>query len=400
LSEQTGSSEPVDNYTVSSALIEPMPRPRPPHLLREVSRWGTVRWVVRIGHGPRIPMPGEYGSPDFMAAYHAAVAGEVVVPKRPQVDEKSLLWLVERWRASSAWAERKPATRRQRLNILKHVLKTSGDKPFKSINSAHIIAGRERRARTPAQANNFLKVMRALFKWAVKNSFVTVNPVRDVDALAEPKNGGFPAWTQDDVDAYRARWPIGSRERLAFELLIALGHRRGDAASLGRQHLVNGGSAVKIRTEKNNRTVVRALTPEAVEAIKACPAKGLAFVAKADGGAMTKESFGNWFGESARAAGVKKNAHGLRKYAATALTYAGVTEAELDGAMGWTPGSKMSRIYTQARDDEILAARADEKLSAAKAAAAKKLTSPNQKHPIPNLEAKVGNGARTINKNK
>jgi hypothetical protein len=47
--------------------MEIMPRPRWPHLLREVSRHGTVRWVVRVGHGPRTPITAAYGSPEFEA---------------------------------------------------------------------------------------------------------------------------------------------------------------------------------------------------------------------------------------------------------------------------------------------------------------------------------------------
>jgi hypothetical protein len=49
--------------------MEAMPRPRWPHLLREVSRHGTVRWVVRVGHGPRMPITAAYGSPEFEAQY-------------------------------------------------------------------------------------------------------------------------------------------------------------------------------------------------------------------------------------------------------------------------------------------------------------------------------------------
>ena len=55
---------------------------------------------------------------------------------------------------------------------------------------------------------------------------------------------------------------------------------------------------------------------------------------------------------------MKHNAHGLRKACATRLTDAGATEAELDAALGWTPGSGMSRIYTRGRDNERLADRA------------------------------------------
>ena len=165
--------------------MDTMPRPRPPHLLREVSRHGTVRWVVRIDHGPRIPIPGEYGSPDFMAAYHAAIRGETRVSK-PRADDKSLRFLAERWQASSAWAETKPATRQKRTEILRHVLETAGVAPYKSVTKAAIVAGRERRAKTPAAANNFLAVMRALLKWAVDNDFLDASPTDGVRDLKRP----------------------------------------------------------------------------------------------------------------------------------------------------------------------------------------------------------------------
>ncbi|MGB6795116.1 MAG: integrase, partial [Xanthobacteraceae bacterium] len=35
-----------------------MPRPRPPHLHREVTRHGRVVWFVRIDKGPRIRIRG------------------------------------------------------------------------------------------------------------------------------------------------------------------------------------------------------------------------------------------------------------------------------------------------------------------------------------------------------
>jgi hypothetical protein len=170
-----------------------MPRPRPPHLLREVSRHRTVRWVVRIGHGPRIPIPGKYGTPEFEAAYHA-VRGDLETPKKPGADQRSLRFLVERWQASSDWAALAVATRRQRVNILKSVLNSAGDKPYLAITRAHVIAGRETRARTPAQANIFIKVMRALYRWAIDQEFVAADPTKDVGLLKEAAPG-FPAWT-------------------------------------------------------------------------------------------------------------------------------------------------------------------------------------------------------------
>jgi integrase len=313
-------------------------------------------------------MPGEYMSPEFMAAYHAAVRGEATAHKTRRVDERSLEFLVRRWQASSSWTNLAKATQRQRANILKHVIETAGDRPYKAITRAHIIEGRERRAKTPSQANNFLNTIRALFRWAIEQDFVETDPTEGVRIVRRPKTGGFKIWTDDEIERFKERWPIGTRERLALELLRTTGLRRGDAAQLGRQHLatVDGVTKFKLRTEKNGRLVAREILPELAEAIAACPSKGFAFIATPSGRPMTKESFGNWFSEACRAAGVNKSAHGLRKVDATELVQAGVSEAELEGAMGWTPGSGMARVYTRERDDELLAKRAIEKRKKAK----------------------------------
>ena len=131
--------------------MESMPRPRWPHLLREVSRHGTVRWVVRVGHGPRTPIKAPFGTPEFEAAYHAAIRGEDV--QRPRQGRASSLgWLIARYQASSAWTSLAEATRRQRINIFKHVLDGAGDMPFAEVTRADILAGRERRASTPSSS--------------------------------------------------------------------------------------------------------------------------------------------------------------------------------------------------------------------------------------------------------
>jgi integrase len=190
-----------------------------------------------------------------MAAYHAAVRGEAPEPEAKRVDERTLEFLVRRWRASSSWSELAKATQRQRDNILKHVLKTAGDKPYKAIDKAHIVAGRERRAKTPSQANNFLNTMRALFRWAIEQDFVDTDPTEGVRIVKRPKTGGFKVWTEEEIERFKDRWPLGSRERLAFTLLRTTGLRRGDAARLGRQHLatVDGVTVFRLRAEKNGR---------------------------------------------------------------------------------------------------------------------------------------------------
>src|SRR5262245_49828355 len=135
-----------------------MPRPRPQYLSREVTRHGLPVWYFRR-NGKRIRLRSEFGTPEFEAEYEAARAGNWRSPKPKAPNEGTLAWLIERYRDSSAWSLLSIATKRQRENIFEHVIKTAGDQPLSKITSATIVAGRERRAATPAQARNFLDAM-------------------------------------------------------------------------------------------------------------------------------------------------------------------------------------------------------------------------------------------------
>jgi site-specific recombinase XerD len=135
-------------------------------------------------------------------------------------------WLVALYRETTAWTNLSLATRRQRENILKHVLNTAGDQPLSRVTKASVIAGKDRR--TGHQARHFLDAMRGLFKWATDAGLVKEDPTDRVKAV-KLKIKGFPPWGDEDVAAYRDRWPIGTRQRVWLEVLISTGLRRGDA---------------------------------------------------------------------------------------------------------------------------------------------------------------------------
>jgi integrase len=254
--------------------------------------------------------------------------------------------LIGRYRESSAWATLSNATRRQRENILKHVIAQAGDIPFAAISRAKIIEGRERRMDTPAAANQFVKTMRALFDWAIDAEHVKENPTRDVKFLTI-KTEGHHTWTEAEIAIYESAWPIGTRQRLAFDLLLYTGLRRGDAVRLGRQHVKDG--RFRISTEKTGTVVDAPILPPLKASIEAAPTGDLSFIAGERGKPMTKESFGNWFREVCEAVGVQGTAHGLRKAGATRAAENGASIVELRAMFGWS-SDQMPALYTKAAD--------------------------------------------------
>jgi integrase len=238
---------------------------------------------------------------------------------------------------------------------MRHVLKNAGQAPLVEIRRTEIVAGREERAKTPSQANNYLDTLRALFKWAFKAELVKKDATQGIENIARPKTEGFHPWTREEVERFRERWPRGTRERRALEIMLFTGLRRGDAAVFGRQH-VRGGYFT-IRTAKNGVVVEAPVLPKLVEELGLAPPNALAFVATRDGRPMTKESFGNWFKDACREAKVPGNCHGLRKIGATLAAENGASERQLMALFGWTDPA-MARIYTRAAKAKRLAAQA------------------------------------------
>jgi integrase len=343
-----------------------MPRPRPPFLLRERNRHGRLVWYVRKGDGPRTRIPGEFGTDAFMRAYRAAVDGVIAAPAAaPKIKTGSLNWLWDRYRETTAWSGLSDATRRARENIMDRVMKTAGTDPYGSITTATVELGRERRSATPAAARNFLDAMRGLFRWARAAQHVTVDPTFGVTNPKRKKGPGFPAWNEEDVARYQAKWPIGTKERLWLDLLLYTGPRRGDVVKLGRQHVSTVYDkaidawikVISFKTEKGGELieVTIPILPVLQVTLDAGPCSDLAFICGDNSTPLTKESFGNMFRTACDAAKVfGKSAHGVRKIAATTAADNGATIHQLMAIFGWKT-TQMAELYTREANRKRLA---------------------------------------------
>lgn len=365
-----------------------MVRKLPLHLRRERTRHGLVVYFVRVGHGPRVRIREQFDTAEFWEAYRDAVAGKAPPTKASKPENKtgSLAWLTARYMASSDWSnEISQATRKQRGAIFRAVNAKIGDKPFAAVTKAKIIDGRERRKDKPHAANNCLKAMRALFGWAMRNEHLEVDPTVGVKLLSTDNPDGFHTWEEDEVARFEARWLIGTRERLAMDLLLYTGLRRGDVVRIGRPHVRRG--LLTIRTEKTEELVTLPVLQPLQASIDATPGGDLTFLATSRGQPFDKASFGNWFAKACKAAGVPGRAYGLRKCGAVRAAEGGATEAQMNAIFGWAEGSKESSTYIRKADRARRAAAAAQTL----------LPAVKQEDKIPEDEAQPKNAkSRTL----
>ena len=339
-------------------MIDAMPRPRPPHLRLEKTRHGRRVWYLRLGNGPRIRIKGEYGTPEFEAAYQAALRGEQPASV-PAARSGSLAWLISRYREVGAWRSLSPATRRQRENIFKHVIRSAGTSSYRDITKATIVAGRDRRAATPAQARHFLHAMRGLFAWAVEAELVKHNPTEGAKDPKRPKTGGFPVWSEDDVERYCARWPLGTEERVWLDVLpytglAPRGRRKARPAACSRRRC-----NASHRKEQDEIRVTIPILPVLARTLAAGPCGELAFIVGEHGKPLTKSSA---MRSAMRVEPRKQVGAWRRKIGATRAANNGATVAELEAIFGWI-GGRMASLYTQAADRARLARRAIDKLA-------------------------------------
>lgn len=322
-----------------------MPKKRPLYIETFVSRHGKRMWFFRVGKGPRVRLPDEYGSEAFQMAYKSALLASQT-PSGTQTI-RTLGWLINQYRESPAWHGLAKETRKQFRYQLDRMKERAGKAPLNEITAASIAAGRDARAAKPTDANKYLKCSVALYRFAVDRQWMKENPAKGISKLKTP-GVGFHTWTEDEAKAFEARWPIGTRERLAFDLLIYTGVRRSDVVRLGRQHTRKG--EITITTEKSRNSgrpveVTISILPPLAKSIEATPTGDMTYLVTHKRTAFTKESFGTWFKKACKAACVPGTSHGLRKLAAVRMAENHATEAELNAVFGWAEGSDESATY-------------------------------------------------------
>ncbi|MBR1237885.1 tyrosine-type recombinase/integrase [Bradyrhizobium sp. AUGA SZCCT0182] len=359
-----------------------------PHVDHQVDRHGHPRWWYRRRGEKRLgalPMPG---TPDFLNVWKALddVARGAAMPAlgASRTRPGSLSAALVAYYTSPAWTvELAESSRNMRRPILEKLRAKFGDAPLKELRRDHVQALLDKLK--PNAQKNWSKALTGLIKFALRAGLIKESPMAGVVKDKAPKTGGLPAWTEDHLITARARYPLGTRQRLAVEIMVNTGLRRSDAYRLGPND-IKGGWVRDFEAKKTARTtgvkINVPVRPELAAAIAAMKTIGTkTFLVTEQGKPFASEaSFGNWMRDVYDAAELPDVAnHGLRKLAAIRLAFAGVDVWGLMKVFGWKTVAQ-AQVYVEQAEAMRMAGQAFDKLEAYEAGNA---TGPNPSQPSP-----------------
>jgi hypothetical protein len=224
-------------------------------------RHGKRRHYFRRHGFKSATLPGQVGSAEFMDAYRRALAGEAApIFETPLRASKpgSVSAAVVAYLDSIDFGGLALATQRDRRAILDRFRELYGEKSFAGLERKHVDFWITGKATTPHAAKSFLKALRAVVKVAMRIGLRADDPTAGIRIKTHDR-GGWRTWTEDEITQFEAAYPIGTRERLAFALLLYTGQRRGDVIRMGRQHVKGG--FITVRQGKTGATVAKSLSP-------------------------------------------------------------------------------------------------------------------------------------------
>lgn len=306
------------------------------------------RYIYHRHTGARLP---DLDDPGFLAAY--------VEQETPQRERRALVGSVRHaCQSAKKTAAFCALSTPYKAMIARHfdaICDSFADLPIGGARPEHIRLD----VMKAAAPQDRLKAWRYLFSFAIDNALAHTDPSLGVKPPQRAEKGGHPTWTAEDIATYRQRHQIGTVARAAFELLFWTGCRISDAVAIGRQHIDRGGVLTFTQSKTGDDAFVPwrcALPAYALDmesdrqtmhrALDALGGGRLLFLESQSGKPRSSGALGNLIREAARAAGVEKSAHGLRKARAVALVDSGATPHQV---AAWTGHQTLKEIERYTR---------------------------------------------------
>ena len=352
----------------------------PPYVTRFVDRHGKERLRFRRKGYPSRYFASALGTEEFRQEYTAfnsatAIADDLAARTLARTVPGSIGDLFARYAAVPDRLGPTKTTQDRVRSILERFTEGREDRPVAAVTFEHLdaIIARRRVKRKAEKgyeggieaARKLRKELVRLFDFAVKIRFIPTNPARQTErvkvAPAE-RSGGFHTWTEDEIAQFRAHHALGTKPRLAMELMLWTDQRKIDSIHLGPQHIRNG--CFEIRQTKTGKTLRIPIAAQLRQAIDAMPrSDALCFLVTAYGRPFTVKGFGGWFRAHCDAAGLTRcTAHGLRKATMRRMAELNMGNQTMKAMSGHSRDDEVAR-YTAEANQESMAHTAVQELS-------------------------------------
>lgn len=334
---------------------------------------------------PKAPLRNAKGS---MIDEHGMAITRPPGGKFEPVAERSISWLVKLFLVSPQVRSTKPYTRSYYDDLLGCLCALPWPKPERpdavvgefaaeTLRRDVLLKIRERFADRPATADKLMKQVSAMYNWASRTGLVScANPAAGIGRL--DRSAGYERVTYAEHARYCERWPVGTRQRLAFDIGLYSGCRISDMHELGPQNLKSGwfywteaknrNSTAQMSRSTVNKDREWKAHPELLASIAATPHGLRHFIVREDGKpyaspARLGRAIEGWM----REAGILKtkqgkvlrgkSAHGIRKLGATMIADAGGDIIVVRDYLGHRSFAE-AEVYIRERDKRRASARA------------------------------------------
>jgi integrase len=339
-----------------------MPRKLPPFVECWRDRHGKVRLYFRKGKSRRIALPPPIGSDEFSAIYRAALSGEMPSTRvqHTRAAPGTIAALIVSYKKSAGYIGLRETTKLGYASRIETLAIKHGHRTVAGLSRERIITGiLQPYANRPGAALTILKMLRVLIRHAIDIGWLKHDPSL---GIKRPKINRVRSWTEQEIATYRARWPLGTKQRTAFELFLNTGQRRSDVVRMAWPH-IGADNKISIEQQKTRRKLIIPLHQELTAVLAAAERTHVSILTTNYGKPFTVDGFSQWMRDAITEAGLPLacQPHGLRKAAGRRLAEAGATAKMIMSVLGHTTLAEAER-YTEDADQAGLAVEAVSKL--------------------------------------
>ncbi|KQS03110.1 hypothetical protein ASG11_01540 [Sphingomonas sp. Leaf357] len=291
-------------------------------------RHGKRRWRFRRKGYPPYSFKSPHGTKEFEREYAACLNAEQAPVMLRASIPGSINDVIARYYSDNSFLDLRPSTQGVYRGVLERFRDAFGDDSIKVFDAERIARLMTAMRHKPHAAARLRKLLAQLLRIARRAKLVPVgfDPIKDTKA-PKAESGGYHSWTEDELTAFENHFAVGTKPRLAFDLLLYGAQRSGDVRLMTPAMIAGG----RIRLEQNKTT--NSVDIPIVAPLQASLDKGpvgqFTLIETKDGEPFTEKGFYGMMKKACVKAGIPHcSPHGLRKAAARRCKEAGCTNEE------------------------------------------------------------------------